>query len=130
MTSNKDTAGDSNIVSFSHTEDRLDPHIKDDHGDPHRAALEVTAEEGHVSPSTWAAVFFMGFTFQPSLTFTILCCFPILVGQPFPQSTLKWLSNSTRHRSHWSFKGVHSMLTGWLLDGRLREVFLLLSLAN
>ena len=84
MSSKKDTAGDSNIASFSHTEDRLDPHIKDDHGDPHRAALEVADEEGHVSPSTWAAVFFLGFTFQPSLTFTILCCFPILVGQSYP----------------------------------------------
>lgn len=60
-------------------EDGLDPHIRDDYGDPHRAALEATEAEGRVTKSTWAAVFFLGFTFQPSLTFTILCCFPILV---------------------------------------------------
>ena len=61
-------------------EDRLDPHIRDDHGDPHRAALEDLDENRGVTKSTWAAVGFLGFTFQPSLTFTILCCFPILVG--------------------------------------------------
>lgn len=60
-------------------EDRLDPNIRDDHGDPHRAALEATEDEGRVTKSTWAAVVFLGFTFQPSLSFTIYCCFPILV---------------------------------------------------
>lgn len=60
-------------------EDRLDPHIRDDHGDPHKAALE-DLDARRVTKSTWAAVGFLGFTFQPSLTFTILCCFPILVG--------------------------------------------------
>lgn len=61
-------------------DERLDPHIRDDHGDPHRAALEDIDSTAKVTKSTWAAVFFLGFTFQPALSFTILCCFPILVG--------------------------------------------------
>jgi MFS family permease len=78
-----------NDISFTHVDvldqpgwdgqlDRLDEHIHDDHGDPHRAALEDIDPNAKVSRSTWAAVFFLAFTFQPSLSFTILCAFPIL----------------------------------------------------
>ena len=68
----------SNDEATAVTEDRLDPHIYDDHGNPHQAALE-NVDNAKVTKSTWAAVFFLGFTFQPSLSFTILCVFPILV---------------------------------------------------
>ena len=89
MASTEKASENTSDASYSHVEkgkdslrqgDKLDPRIRDDHGDPHRAALEGGDEESRVSKSTWAAVFFLGFTFQPSLTFTILCCFPILVG--------------------------------------------------
>ena len=60
-------------------EERLDSHSRDDYNDPHRAALEDIDPNQKVTKSTWAAVFLLGFTFQPSLSFTILMVFPILV---------------------------------------------------
>lgn len=62
-------------------EDKLDPHIRDDHGDPHRAALEDIDEDSRVTRSTYAAVFFLGFTFQPSLSFAFYCVMPLIVGR-------------------------------------------------
>lgn len=63
-------------------EDKLDPHIRDDHGDPHRAALEDLDPTTTVTTSTYAAVFFLGFTFQPSLSFAMYCAFPLTVNAP------------------------------------------------
>lgn len=52
-------------------EEVLDSRIHDDHGDPHRAALEDANAEGKVKATTWAAVFFLGITFVASLSFTL-----------------------------------------------------------
>jgi hypothetical protein len=52
-------------------EEVLDPHIHDDHGDPHRAALDDVDAEGKVKAATWGAVFFLGITFISSLSFTL-----------------------------------------------------------
>ena len=60
--------------------DKLDPHIRDDHGDPHRAALEDIDASMVVTKSTYAAVFFLGFTFQPSLSFPFYCGLPLIVS--------------------------------------------------
>lgn len=81
----------------------LDPHIRDDRGDPHRAALEDVNPEAKVSASTWAAIFFMGFTFHASLSFTILTVFPILVPIALE------LQGSTLN--------VNWMASGWSLSG-------------
>lgn len=68
---------DENAISHIPVEDKLDPHIRDDHGDPHRAALEDIDSTAIVTKSTFAAVFFLGFTFQPSLSFAMYCAFPL-----------------------------------------------------
>jgi len=52
-------------------EEILDSHIHDDHGDPHKAALDDTDADGKVKLTTWAAVFFLGLTFVSSLGFTL-----------------------------------------------------------
>lgn len=54
-------------------EEVLDSHIHDDHGDPHKAALEGADEETRVDWTTCAAVFFLGLTFLSSLGFTLNC---------------------------------------------------------
>lgn len=58
-------------------EEILDVRIHDDHGDAHKAALENADADGHVSASTWAAVFFLGFTFIPALSFTLNSFVPV-----------------------------------------------------
>jgi hypothetical protein len=58
-------------------EEVLDPQIHDDHGDAHKAALEDADADGHVAASTWAAVFFLGFTFIPALSFTLNSFVPV-----------------------------------------------------
>lgn len=93
----------------------LDPHIHDDHGDPHRAALEDVDAEAKVSISTWVAIFFMGFTFQSSLSFTLLTTFPIIVpiALELQGSTL----NSNWMASGWSLSGsVAFAIAGQLSD--------------
>lgn len=52
-------------------EEVLDPHIHDDHGDPHQAALNDADSDGKVKWTTWAAVIFLGLTFVSSLGFTL-----------------------------------------------------------
>lgn len=59
--------------------ERLDSHIRAVHNDLRRAALENVDPDQKVTKSRWAALFFLGFTFQPSLSFTILMAFPIMV---------------------------------------------------
>ncbi len=96
-------------IAFSHPggigEERLDSHIRDDHNDPHRAALKDIDLDQKVTKSTWAAVFFLGFTFQPSLSFTILMVFPILVPIAIE------LQGNT-HNVNW-------MASGWSLAGSI-----------
>ncbi|KIW21686.1 hypothetical protein PV08_02266 [Exophiala spinifera] len=58
-------------------EEVLDARIHDDHGDAHKAALEDADADGHVAASTWAAVFFLGFTFIPALSFTLNSFVPV-----------------------------------------------------
>jgi MFS family permease len=87
----------------SQGEERYDDHIRDDHGDPHRAALEDIDPDSRVTVSTWAAVFFLDFTFQPSLSFTILCVFPMLVP-------IALELQGTTHNVNW-------MASGWSLSG-------------
>ncbi|KAI1619966.1 putative major facilitator superfamily transporter [Exophiala viscosa] len=109
-------------------EDRLDPHIRDDHGDPHRAALEDLDENRRVTKSTWAAVGFLGFTFQPSLTFTILCCFPIL--GPIAIELQGNTANANWMASGWSLAGsVAFAIAGQLSDYFGRRWILLFSQA-
>ncbi|KIX07652.1 uncharacterized protein Z518_02305 [Rhinocladiella mackenziei CBS 650.93] len=84
-------------------EDKLDPHIRDDHGDPHRAALEDIDVDSKVTRSTYAAVFFLGFTFQPSLSFAMYCAFPLIV--PMALALQGNTENSNWMASGWSLVG-------------------------
>jgi len=58
-------------------EEVLDPHIHDDHGDPHAAALENADVEVKVTLLTWTAVFFLGMTFFSSISFTLNSLIPV-----------------------------------------------------
>lgn len=87
----------------------LDPHISDDRGDPRRAALEDINPNAKVTLSTWAAAFFIGSTYTPSITCTILLVFPILVPIGLD------LDGST--------KNVNWMASGWSLVHPLRSRF-------
>ena len=95
----------------------LDTHIRDDHGDPHRAALEDIDPDAKVTISTWAAVFFLGFTFQPSLSFTILTVFPILV--PIALELQGTTTNVNWMASGWSLSGSIS----FAIAGQLSDYF-------
>jgi hypothetical protein len=57
--------------------EKLDLHIRDDRSDPHRAALEDIDPTNKVTPSTWAAVIFIGSTCQSSITCSILLAFQL-----------------------------------------------------
>lgn len=103
-TSTKAEAGAHSDVPEAHIE-TLDAHIADDQGDPHHAALVDANTPTTVSKSTWAAVFFLGFTFQPSLTFTVLCVFPAIVSIALD------LEGNT-HNANW-------MASGWSLAGSI-----------
>ncbi len=59
--------------------ERIDSHVSDDHNDPPRAALEDIDPDQKITKPTWAAAFFLDFTFQPSLGFTVFAVFPILL---------------------------------------------------
>ncbi|KAF2110188.1 fungal trichothecene efflux pump-domain-containing protein [Lophiotrema nucula] len=111
-------------IPLQDNEDRLDEHIHDDHGDPHQAALEDVDPNAKVSKSTWAAVFFLGFTFQPSLSFTILCVFPILV--PIALELQGTTQNVNWMASGWSLAGsVSFAIAGQLSDYFGRRYILL-----
>lgn len=58
-------------------EEILDDRIHDDHGEPHKAALEDSNADGHVRAETWAALFFLSFTFVPALSFTLNAFLPV-----------------------------------------------------
>ena len=102
-------------IQNDHELEPLDYHIRDDHGDPHRAALEDIDADSVITKSTWAAVFFLGFTFQPSLSFTILLVFPILVQIALElQGTI---DNVNWMASGWSIAGsVSFAIAGQLSD--------------
>ena len=52
--------------------------IYDDHDDPHAAAF-VEEGEGKLTPTVWAAVFFLGLTFEAAIGFSFSCVVAILV---------------------------------------------------
>lgn len=95
---------------------KLDSHIADDHGDPHRAALE-DIESRRMTRSTWAAIFFLGFTFQPALCFSILTIFPILV--PISMAVQGSLLHVNWMASGWSLAGAIS----FAVAGQLSDIF-------
>jgi predicted MFS family arabinose efflux permease len=97
-------------------EERLDVHIYDDHGDPHKAALE-NGQAPRISSSTWAAIFFLGFTFQPSLSFTISTVFPILI--PMSLDVQGSTLNSNWMASSWSLTSSISLA----IAGQLSDIF-------
>lgn len=84
-------------------QEELDPHIRDDRGDPHRAALEDIDPHAKVTLSTWLAAFFIGSTYTSSITCTILLVFPILVPIGLD------LQGSTNN--------INWMASGWALAG-------------
>lgn len=102
----------------------LDPRIHDDHGDPHRAALEDVDSDSKVKISTILAVAFLGFTAIPGIGFTLGVLFPIsgtvvldLAGNTL---NLNWVAGS------WSLAGsVAFVIAGQLSDyfGR-KQVFM------
>lgn len=95
---------------------KLDSHIADDHGDPHKAALEDTTRRP-MTRSTWAAIFFLGFTFQPALCFSILTIFPILV--PISLSVQGSLEHVNWMASGWSLAGAIS----FGVAGQVSDIF-------
>ncbi|KIX09124.1 uncharacterized protein Z518_00202 [Rhinocladiella mackenziei CBS 650.93] len=98
-------------------DEQLDPHIHDDHGDPHRAALEDLDPDAKVSLSVWLAVFFLSFTAHPSISFPLLCVFPINVPIAMDLQgnslNVNWIAGS------WSLAGSVAMV----LAGQLSDYF-------
>ncbi|KAL6248800.1 hypothetical protein RBB50_003863 [Rhinocladiella similis] len=93
----------------------LDPNIRDDHGDPHRAALEDLDDERKVSIRTWIAIFFLGFTGNPSISFTINTVFSVLV--PISLELQGSTENVSWMASGWSLAAsVAFTLAGQLSD--------------
>lgn len=95
----------------------LDPAIRDDHGDPHRAALEDIDQERKVSLSTWIAIFFLGFTAHPSISFTINTVFSVLV--PISLDLQGSTMNVSWMASGWSLAAS----VAFTVAGQLSDVF-------
>jgi len=51
--------------------------VYDDQDDPHIAAFDE--DNGSLTPATWAAVFFLGLTFEAAIGFSFSCVVAILV---------------------------------------------------
>ena len=98
-------------------EEELDPHIRDDRGDPHHAALEDIDPNAKVSLSTWVAAFFIASTYTPSITCTILLVFPILV--PIGLDLQGNVDNVNWLASGWSLAGAVS----FALAGQVSDYF-------
>ena len=84
--------------------------------DPHRAALQDDVRQ-KLPAKTWAAVFFLGFTFQPALAFSILGVFPIIsvIATEIQGSTV----NSAWMSSGWTLGGT----IAFAVAGRVSDVF-------
>ena len=83
---------------------------------PHCAALED--DKKHRLPAkTWAAVFFLGFTFQPALACSILGVFPIIpiIAMDVAGTT----KNSSWMSSGWTLAGT----IAFSIAGRLSDIF-------
>lgn len=97
--------------------EKLDPHIHDDRGDPHRAALDDINPNDKVTLSTWAAVFFIASTYQSSITCTILLVFPILI--PIALQLEGNTNNVNWMASGWSLAGA----VAFAIAGQLSDYF-------
>ena len=84
--------------------------------DPHRAALEDDYKQ-KLPAKTWAAVFFLGFTFQPALAFSILSVFPIITVIAIDVQGVA--TNSSWMSSGWTLGGSIAFCTA----GRLSDIF-------
>ena len=84
--------------------------------DPHRAALENDYKQ-KLPEKTWAAVFFLGFTFQPALAFSILGIFPIIsvIAVDVHGTTI----NSAWISSGWTLGGT----IAFAIAGRISDIF-------
>ena len=84
--------------------------------DPHRAALEEN--KMHRLPAkTWAAVLFLGFTFQPALSYSILGIFPIVTV--IAMDVANTTENSSWMSSGWTLAGT----IAFSIAGRLSDIF-------
>lgn len=99
--------------SDSHSSTSNVENIEDD---PHRAAFEDNVKQ-KLPAKTWAAVFFLGFTFQPALAFSILGIFPIIsvIATDIQGST----QNSAWMSSGWTLGGT----IAFAISGRVSDVF-------
>jgi hypothetical protein len=90
--------------------------VGDFEDDPHRAAFQDNVKRG-LPAKTWAAVFFLGFTFQPALAFSILGVFPIIsvIATDLQGST----ANSAWMSSGWTLGGT----IAFAIAGRVSDVF-------
>ncbi|KAL2833829.1 fungal trichothecene efflux pump [Aspergillus cavernicola] len=93
----------------SHIEHKADSPLQNDQGTDD-TPISIT-------PSTWAAVFFLGFTFQPALTFTVLFVFPVIT--PISMELQGSTDNSNWMASGWSLGGS----IGFALAGQLSDQF-------
>lgn len=83
--------------------------------DPHRAALEENNKH-RLPAKTWAAVFFLGFTFQPALSFSILGIFPIV--NVISMDVANTAENSSWMSSGWTLAGT----IAFSIAGRLSDI--------
>lgn len=84
--------------------------------DPHSAAIEDDYRRT-LSLRTWAAVFFLGFTFQPALAFSILTIFPVIsvIAVDIQGTTV----NSAWMSSGWTLGGT----VAFAIAGRMSDIF-------
>ena len=84
--------------------------------DPHRAALEDDYKRS-LPAKTWAAIFFLGFTFQPALAFSVNGVFPIIavIATDVQGST----TNSAWMSSGWTLGGT----IAFSIAGRISDIF-------
>lgn len=84
--------------------------------DPHRAALEDDVKR-KLPAKTWGAVFFLGFTFQPALSFSILGVFPII--SVIALDVQRTTTNSAWMSSGWTLGGT----IAFAIAGRVSDIF-------
>lgn len=108
----EELSGDSSFPPADPSKDEITT-LEDD---PHRAALEDDYKQ-KLPGKTWAAVFFLGFTFQPALAFSILGVFPIIsvIAMDVQGTT----TNSAWMSSGWTLGGT----IAFAIAGRISDIF-------
>lgn len=108
----EELSGDSSFAPADPSKDEITT-LEDD---PHRAALEDDYKQ-KLPGKTWAAVFFLGFTFQPALAFSILGVFPIIsvIAMDVQGTT----TNSAWMSSGWTLGGT----IAFAIAGRISDIF-------